>query len=353
MSRQAPWCRCVPALALCCYSLGCAASMAVVPASTRYVLMQNLPAASPGEFRVGAPWTFANLAVYPIHGRDQLAGERPVPLQQALDSRAAVVRETGDVGTLVVENRSDDPVWVQSGDIVKGGRQDRTIATDFLLPPRSGPVPVDAFCVESGRWSGRGGEPSGSFSSSNAYLASKELKLAARYAGDQSAVWEQVRRVQEGLSGAVDAPVASSASPSSLQLTLESPQVRRRMEPIVKALQDALAADDVVGFAFTVNGALNSAEVYASPAMFKLLRAKLLRAAAVEALAQSDGSPPQPATTAETITQVLRRAEMTPGTGRAVDGRLILVTYDDDRHVMIETPRAGEGRWIHRSYFTK
>jgi hypothetical protein len=221
---------------------------------------------------MGAPWTFANLAVYPIRDSDQLGGQQPIPLQQALASGAAVVQETGNVATLIIENRSDDFVWVQSGDIVKGGQQDRTIATDFLLPSRSGPVPVDAFCVESGRWSGRGQESTRSFSASTAQLASRKLELAARYAGDQGAVWEQ---------------------PSSLQLTLESPQVRQRTDAFVAALEDALAADNTVGFAFAVNGALNSAEVYASPTMFKSLRDKLLSAAAVEALAESDGSPPQ------------------------------------------------------------
>jgi hypothetical protein len=302
---------------------------------------------------VGEPWTFANLAVYPIHGHDRLGGHPPVPLQQALASRAAVVRETGDVGTLVVENRSNDPVWVQSGDIVKGGRQDRTIATDFLLPPRSGPVPVDSFCVEQGRWSGRGAEPARSFASSDASLASRQLKLAAGYAGDQGAVWEQVRRVQEGLAGAVDAEVASAVSPSSLQLALENPRVRSGIEPFVKSLQDALLGDDVVGFAFAVNGSLNTAEVYASPAMFRSIRAKLLRAAAVEALAHSTGSTPTSPPAAEAVNQVLRQTEATPGTGRSADGRLILVTHDAQGHVLMETPRPDRRGWVHRSYFAK
>ena len=66
--------------------------------------------------------------------------------------------ETGQVNELAIENVSPDrAVFVQAGDIVKGGRQDRVFSQDLVLKPRSGRVPIDAFCVESGRWRQRGG----------------------------------------------------------------------------------------------------------------------------------------------------------------------------------------------------
>ena len=40
---------------------------------------------------------------------------------------------------------ADVDVYIQSGDIVKGGRQDRTIAMDFVVPPKSGVIPISAF----------------------------------------------------------------------------------------------------------------------------------------------------------------------------------------------------------------
>jgi len=56
------------------------------------------------------------------------------------------------VNALTVENTGKDEVFVQAGDIVKGGQQDRVLSVDLLLPPRSGEVTIAAFCVEHGRW---------------------------------------------------------------------------------------------------------------------------------------------------------------------------------------------------------
>ena len=49
-------------------------------------------------------------------------------------------------------------MFVQSGDIVKGGKQDRVLTVSLVLPPRSGRIAIAAFCVEQGRWSARGKE---------------------------------------------------------------------------------------------------------------------------------------------------------------------------------------------------
>ncbi len=47
---------------------------------------------------------------------------------------------------------------IQAGDVVKGGRQDRTIGVGFVLPAKSGRVPIPSFCVEIGRWHRRAAE---------------------------------------------------------------------------------------------------------------------------------------------------------------------------------------------------
>ena len=64
-----------------------------------------------------------------------------------------------------MENTGKDEVFVQAGDIVKGGQQDRVLSVDLLLPPRSGEVSIAAFCVEHGRWTARGNEDARQFSS--------------------------------------------------------------------------------------------------------------------------------------------------------------------------------------------
>src|SRR5205809_3940250 len=114
-----------------------------------------------GDYRLTGPITHGNLSIYLIHGRDQLGGKKYLTLAEAMEQKTAVVHETGNVNELAIEDvsKSDDAdIYVQSGDIVKGGQQDRTLGTDYILTRAMGKQPIASFCVEHGRWTQRGGE---------------------------------------------------------------------------------------------------------------------------------------------------------------------------------------------------
>ena len=113
--------------------------------------------------RISGPLVHENLAVYFIHG-SSARGKVPLTLEEALASGGVKVRETSNVNQLEIENLGDDEVFVQSGDIVKGGKQDRTLMVSLLLPPHSGSFPIASFCVEEGRWTPRGREDARNFS---------------------------------------------------------------------------------------------------------------------------------------------------------------------------------------------
>jgi len=198
--------------------------------------------------------------------------------------------ETSDVNRLTAQNHADDVhVFIQSGDIVKGGRQDRTLAQDVILPPRSQKIDLDSFCVEQGRWQKRGNENEAQFSSSKKRLSSKQLKLAAKKAKSQQAVWNAVATEQDRLGRNVGKSVRNSESATSLQLSLEDKAVEKKNREYQKDLLPiARQAKDVVGFAFAINGAFNSADIYGDPDLFQQLWPGLLESAACEALALSD-----------------------------------------------------------------
>src|SRR5437870_9972860 len=149
------------------------------------------------DYRLEGPFTQGNLSVFLIHGKDRLKGESFLTLQEALVQKKVIVRETRTVNELSIENISSQEVYVQSGDIVKGGQQDRMMAVDLILPPRSGRIPIAAFCVENGRWSQRGSEQVTVFNSSANVVASREVKLAAKMKGSQGEVWREVSVAQD------------------------------------------------------------------------------------------------------------------------------------------------------------
>src|SRR5262245_20981461 len=113
----------------------------------------TITTAQHSTYKISGPYLHKNLSVFLIHGADQASGKTYLTWQEAMRQKKVVVRETGNVNELTIQNRSTEEVFVQAGDIVKGGQQDRVLSLDLILPPRSGRIPIDAFCVESSRWS--------------------------------------------------------------------------------------------------------------------------------------------------------------------------------------------------------
>ncbi len=131
------------------------------------------------EYRVSGPVVHENLAIYLVHGKSA-PGPVPFTLEEALAKGAVKVHETGNVNELQIENLGNGEVFVQSGDIVKGGQQDRVLTVSLLLPQKSGRIPIASFCVEQGRWSARGKEDVKTFATASASVPSREAKLAFR-----------------------------------------------------------------------------------------------------------------------------------------------------------------------------
>ncbi len=269
-----------------------------------------------GDLKLSGPFSHENLTIFLIHGNDRIKDKVFLTLQEAIEQKKIIVHETESVNELAVENVShDQEVFIQSGDLVKGGKQDRLLVFDLIVQPKSGKLPVAAFCVEAGRWRQRGSEAQAVFATSPGQVAGKDLKLAAKaqarpalvggvtiagaYAGPaaprrlagiqggQPGVWKEVDALQKKLKRSLQSEVQASESKSSLQLTLENKKVREAANQYVEELSSTLDGQkDAIGFAFAINGKFNSAEIYSSHALFKKLWPKLLMASPVEAFAE-------------------------------------------------------------------
>lgn len=318
---------------------------------------QDIPPARLGK--ISGPYTYKNLSVYLVHGDTTYVGDTPLILDEALKAKLAIVHETADVNELAIENlsRSDD-VFVQAGDIVKGGQQDRVLGVDLIVPARSGRMPIDAFCVEHGRWTQRLNESPVAFEEAPNMIASKDLKLAAKHSKSQTEVWDQVNEEQAKLSVSTRADVQSNTSRSSLQLSLENEKVRESAHAYIEKLSSVVAdAGDVVGFVFAINGEINSSDIYSSQELFTKLWPRLLKAAAIEAVAElSDRSKTSDVfPTIDEIAAFLSDADTAAVSDRkAVTNRISIVTRESKDSVLIETLDAAQnGASIHRNYLVK
>ena len=306
------------------------------------------------NYRLSGPYTHGNLTVFLVHGND-LTTKTFLTLQEALAQKKVRVYETKDVNELAIRNLSNQDIYVQSGDIVRGGDQDRMISVDFIVPPKSGRMPIAAFCVESGRWSKRGSEENASFSSSENSIATKDLKLAAKREQSQEAVWKNVKIAQEKLAVNVVAAAPALVETSSYELSVDNSKVRETTEAYTKALEGILRnKSDVIGYVFAINGHVNSADVYASRALFVKLWPKLLKASAVEAVAELNKDVDSKAVASETVHTFLSDSEKARAEARQVTRRVKVVTREDDKNIFFETQdSAANDGWVHRNYIRK
>jgi len=387
----------------------CVALVAAMAARGQRAQSQTPPVA---DFTVSGPYTHKNLTIFLLHGAGQSVGRAPLTLQEAMKRKLVVVRETGDVNRLTIQNRSNQDVFVQAGDIVKGGQQDRVLALDLIVPPKSGRIPIDAFCVEQGRWSRRGNEGVAAFSVSDNALASKDLKIAAKARRSQGDVWANVSKTQEKLamnmtvtpsatqasgrarrragsgggsghgtgigagrgsnfgggsfqvgggaatgSGSIGGltSVTDHASPSSLQLTLENKLVKDTADDYVKNLSSIINGKrDVIGFVFAINGQINSADVYSSNALFAKLWPKMLEASAIEAIAELKAEEKFEPAPASAVKAFLRESQSGRAETKRVTARTSVVKHETEKNLFFESrDHAQNGKWVHRNYITK
>jgi hypothetical protein len=171
----------------------------------------------------------------------------------------------------------------------------------------------------------------------------------------QREIWGSVSQIQGKLSANLGAPVAAPRSQTSLQLSLENTRLEGEQERYVSALHALGEQDnDIVGYAFAINGRLNSADIYPSNGLFRKMWPKLLRASATEAIAARDAAN-EPAPPKATITEFFGAANSTRGieTSAAKPSRVEI--RESSKALVLEARPAAApaSAWVHRNYLAK
>ena len=104
-------------------------------------------------------WQYKNLKIIPIRPKGDFGKTIPgiISLSQAIKQGVAIVTERGtssfeNVHWLRINNNSDKSIFISSGEIIAGGRQDRMVARDTILSPSPKDQYIPVMCVEELRW---------------------------------------------------------------------------------------------------------------------------------------------------------------------------------------------------------
>lgn len=318
--------------------------------------VEKEPKPSVPDYKFSGPFTHDNLTIFLIHGEDRFKGRKYMTLADALEKKVFVIHETKSVNALTMENLSTEEVLILSGDILKGGQQDRVAQFDQIVPPKSGKVALAVFCVEhtAPRWGAEPTEKDKTFHSSPGQICTSALRLANRHKGLQGEVWSSVAKAQGSLSMNAGRDVKTKESDSSLALSLGVKEVQEAVDRYITKLQPTFKdKNDVLGFAFAINGKVYSADIYGSPSMFQMVWPRLLHASAVEAFADLQKDKTFTAASVENLKSFLKEADSGKATAAKDVGKEISESTKESERVLLFDSKDNASKTLLRQNYLK
>jgi hypothetical protein len=213
-----------------------------------------------------------------------------------------------EVNTLVLVNHSKQPLLLLAGEIVTGGKQDRVIAKDRIVPAGADPIDLGVFCIEPGRWT----ESSPTFGAaakapSHGFMVQPTIRERAMVEKDQQQVWNSVHGAIAGMYAA--APSASTTSvgtsggvmydraigTTSYAKVMDNRAVSEKVDeaaaPVMKARDEVLAQlreEHAIGVVVAVRGEIVWADLFADTELLSRYWTKLVRSYAAESLTEGE-----------------------------------------------------------------
>lgn len=250
---------------------------------------QSVLAGFLGGVRVGEPQVCENLIVFPLLAACSVqegnhTGESTQPeyllLDEALAGGQFEVREVdsaGRVNEILVVNKSSRPVLMLDGEILTGAKQNRVLNTSILVGAHER-LKVPVSCVEAGRWHPVSQRFTESRHFSYAHLRAQKasqvadnLKASGVFAADQSAIWDEVQRIQ--MARGAESPTGAIN------------EVYERLEDKLQRYRGAFVAlSEQVGVVVFINGQFICLDAFDHPTTLRKLLPKMVGSYAIDAL---------------------------------------------------------------------
>jgi hypothetical protein len=259
-------------------------------------------------YKVLAPIRHGNLTVFPVVAAKSYDTSQFITLDEGLKSGDVVVTEYGNIGgmirrpgginpvyregarvnTLVLVNNSKHPLILLAGEIVTGGKQDRVIGKDRIVPPESDPIDLSVFCVEHGRWVAT----SDKFGTMSMNMAAPSVRGSAMANQNQQMVWDSVGRAKEAVVAAAPAATAGAVGgTTSYAKVMDNSEIKKQVDEVAKPIEQDYSSTikqlrdrHAVGVVVAVNGQLVWADLFASTSLLEKYWPKLVRSYATEAV---------------------------------------------------------------------
>jgi len=272
---------------------------------------------STSHYKVLAPIGHGNLTIFPVVATISHDTQEFLTLDEGLRSGDVVVSESGnvaplvrprhgyrptrynpgdgaEVNRLVLVNNSKRPLILLAGEIVTGGKQDRVIGKDRIVPAESDPIDLSVFCVEPGRWTAT----KANFGSFDSAMGGPALRAKVMADKNQEMVWSEVRKAQNSMAAQLSPPMAAAVGgTSSYARVMQNDEVKQKVDAVAEPMQHdyqsvikQLHDRNAVGVVVAVNGEIIWADIFANTSLLEKYWPKLVRSYAAEAIANRSKS---------------------------------------------------------------
>jgi hypothetical protein len=166
-----------------------------------FIFLYVLPASAQFSYNdvevlYDSAWTYKNLQLIPIRfkaGRGRNTIGPMVSLSEAVGRKKASIKEIGgntqpDKGYVSITNKLKENILVHSGELIKGGKQDRAMAATRIIPGKSKKEILDVYCIEKMRWQNN---PKKFYHSGSGDI---ELRKVMDTKKSQIGVWKEIDR---------------------------------------------------------------------------------------------------------------------------------------------------------------
>lgn len=226
------------------------------------------------SLELGTAVEYQNLKIFPLYAKRALSVQNYYTLDEAMDKGWLTIREigSGDVNSVEIKNNSEHMVFIMTGEIISGAKQDRMLSEDLLLPRKSGWVRASVYCVEHGRWT----HVSPEFASEK-LLAPNAVRKRAKITESQTDVWDEIAAGQQRL-GVASATQTVRANYEDKKVQAEIDQYVREFERVPTLSHKAIGVVVISG------NRIICCDIFANNTLFSKLWKKLLKSYAMDAL---------------------------------------------------------------------
>ncbi len=261
--------------------------------------------------RVGDAQDYANLRIFPILWKKVLSTHDYITMDEAMDRGWLKIKETGSgqVNFVELRNTGTEMVFVMTGEMISGAKQDRMLKEDVLIPPNSGWIKVSVYCVEHGRWT----HVSPEFKSER-LLVPNALRQRAKISENQSEVWDEIAASQERM--------GIMSATGTVRSNYEDKRVEKQIAEYVKRLEKLpRLSKATIGVVVATGNKIICFDMFANNGLLKKYWGKLIKSYAMDALAGEKAAIDKGYV--EGFIEALENAQytstITPGLGELID----------------------------------